>query len=345
MKQRADGRWVKVKKINGERINFYSKAKTEKAALKDIEKQMILYIEKTSRQKSFKEIAESWKDIHKDSVSYKTWQGYNTHYERAIAEFGDHPICEIEVSDVQTYINRLALQKYAFKTVKSALGVLSLIFDHAILVKEITRNPCDFTKIPKGLERKERELPSEEQIQKVIDGINCHFGEFAYLLLFTGLRRGEALALRAENIDFENKLIQIRQSVYFKSNRPEIKLPKTQAGARDVFLLDRLIPILKGKKGYIFGGDEPMTEQAFRRAWERYTKESGVIITPHQLRHAYATILHENGIEAKSAQLLLGHADYKTTLNIYTHISESKKQSDFDKLNSWSGVSQKTNKA
>ena len=54
MKQRADGRWLKVKTINGERINFYSKAKTEKAALKDIEKQMLLYIESKARKKSSK---------------------------------------------------------------------------------------------------------------------------------------------------------------------------------------------------------------------------------------------------------------------------------------------------
>ena len=333
MKQRADGRWLKVKTINGERINFYSKAKTEKAALKDIEKQMLLYIESKARKKSFSEIAEAWKEDHVKTVSYKTWQGYNAHYERALEEFGTHPLSEIEISDIQNYINRLAMQKYAFKTVKTALGVLSLIFDHGILLKEITQNPCVYAKIPKGLERNERELPNEDQIKKVIDGVNCHFGEFAYLLLFTGLRRGEALALRSENIDFENRLIHVRQSVFFKSNRPEIKLPKTQSGIRDVYLLDKLIPILKGKKGYIFGGDEPMTEQAFRRAWERYQKESGVTVTPHQLRHAFATILHEKGIDVKSAQILLGHSDYKTTLNIYTHISESKKKLDFDKLN------------
>lgn len=336
MKQRKDGRWVKVKKINGENKSFYSSAKTEKAALKDIERQMIEYSQELARTKSFREIAELWKEEHQAQISYKTWQGYNAHYNRALAEFHENKINEIEASDVQLFVNRLAKKGFAYKTVKSALDVVSMIFDFAILEKQITSNPCNFVKLPYGLPQKERELPSEEEIEKVKNGLNCHFGEFAYLILFTGIRRGEALALKAEDLDFEKRTIQIRKSLYFKNNKPEIKEPKTKAGIRDVYLLDRLIPILKEKKGFIFGGEKPMTEQAFRRAWERYTRESGVTITPHQLRHAYATILYENEISAKSAQKLLGHSDIKITLATYTHISEQRNKSDFEKLNNLS---------
>ena len=96
MKQRADGRWRKVKRINGKEITFYSKAKTEKAANKDIENQMLQYVENLTRQKSFKEIAEIWSEEHQDEVGYKTWQGYQAHYKRAITEFGDHKIAEIQ---------------------------------------------------------------------------------------------------------------------------------------------------------------------------------------------------------------------------------------------------------
>ena len=342
MKQRADGRWVKVKVINGKSISFYSKKKTEKAALKDIESQMLKYVEEKSKKMLFKDIAIDWKYEHMENLSYKTWQGYSAHYNRALKEFGELYISEIQTADIQLFITGLAKQKYAFKTVKHALNVISLIFDFAIMKKQLSQNPCDYVKIPQGLERKERELPSEEEIQKVINSTNCHFGTFAYLLLFTGLRRGEALALHSDNIDFEKNIININQSVYFKSNRPELKEPKTKAGYRQVYLIDRLKPLLEGKKGFIFGGDSPMTEQAFRRAWERYIKESGVNVTPHQLRHAYATMLYDSGIEAKSAQRLLGHSDIKITLQTYTHISESRQKNDFEKLNSWSIISQKS---
>ena len=340
MKQRADGRWVKVKVINGKSVSFYSKKKTEKAAVKDIESQMLQYVEQTSKKKLFKEIAEDWKYEHMEGLSYKTWQGYSAHYNRAVKEFGETNISDIQTADVQNFITRLAKQKYAFKTVKHALNVISLIFDFAIMKKQISQNPCAYVKIPQGLERNERQLPNQEQIQKVIKSVNCHFGTFAYLLLFTGLRRGEALALHSDNIDFEKQIIKVTQSVYFRSNRPELKEPKTKAGYRQVYLLDCLIPILENKKGFIFGGESPMTEQAFRRAWERYAKESGVTVTPHQLRHAYATMLYDSGIEAKSAQKLLGHSDIKITLQTYTHISEERQKDDFKKLNSWSQISQ-----
>ena len=333
MKQRSDGRWLKVRSINGKKINFYSTAKTEKAAIKDIENQMLLYIEKQNKAKKFKECAEQWRVEHEPEVSYKTWQGYKAHYNRAIQEFGEFDITEIATSDIQLYINKLSKKGYSYKTVKYALNIISMIFDSAIMNRAVKSNPCNYVKIANNLPRKERELPEDKEIEKVKQSLNCHFGDFAYLLLHTGIRRGEALALHVDDIDFENRIIHIRRSVYFKSNRPELKDPKTKAGTRDIYLLDPLIPILKKKKGYIFGENAPMSEQAFRRAWERYIKESNVKITPHQLRHAYATILYENGISEKSAQKLLGHADIKTTLAIYTHISEKRNQSDFQKLN------------
>ena len=77
----------------------------------------------------------------------------------------------------------------------------------------------------------------------------------------------------------------------------------------------------------------PMTEQAFKRAWEHYKKDSKVSITPHQLRHAFATILYEAEIDPKSAQKMMGHADYKTTIDIYTHLSSRKERIELEKLN------------
>ena len=75
-------------------------------------------------------------------------------------------------------------------------------------------------------------------------------------------------------------------------------------------------------------------DSAFRRQWYAYQKESGVTATPHQLRHAYATMLYEAGIDEKLAQELMGHADISTTKNIYTHIRLSRMEDAANKLNS-----------
>ncbi len=333
LKRRADGLYQKKVIIDGKAKFFYGKSQK-------IVQQKIDEFKKSSNKNAltFKEAAELWEEEHKEKIAYKTWMGYQAHYKRSVEYFSNTPIADIVPQDVNTYLKKTMISKgYAYKTVKTALNVISLIFDKAILEGILKTNPCECIKIPNHLPKTKRELPCDADLQKVKDSVNCHFGLFAYFLLYTGLRRGEALALTYEDIDFENKIIAVNKAVYFESNHPKLKSTKTEAGMRNVILLDCLADKLKkNEKGYIFNSNgNLMTEQAFRRAWERYTKESNLTITPHQLRHAYATILYDAEIDAKSAQQLLGHSDYKTTLEIYTHISDARKTSVADKLNSF----------
>ena len=79
---------------------------------------------------------------------------------------------------------------------------------------------------------------------------------------------------------------------------------------------------------------ELMRETQFQRQWELYCKATGLSITPHQLRHAYATILFNAGIDDKDAQELLGHANLSTTRDIYTHITQRRREKTAAILNS-----------
>ena len=106
-------------------------------------------------------------------------------------------------------------------------------------------------------------------------------GLFAFFLLYTGLRRGELLALKWEDIDFENHVINVRQAVTYGGNQPKIKTPKTQAGNRKVALLDVLEAELKktpvqSQKGYVFGGEKPLTASQMRVRWLDWCKEVGL---------------------------------------------------------------------
>lgn len=78
-------------------------------------------------------------------------------------------------------------------------------YDYGICYVEgyIDTSPCDLVKIPKGLKETKRELPEQDQINRVKNGLDCHFGLFAYFLLCTGLRRGEALAIEWKDIDLK----------------------------------------------------------------------------------------------------------------------------------------------
>ncbi len=76
-----------------------------------------------------------------------------------------------------------------------------------------------------------------------------------------------------------------------------------------------------------------MTNSRSRDLWESYCKESGVTATAHQWRHLYATVLFDAGIEAKDAQVLLGHAQFSTTMDIYTHVKDQRIAKVAKKLN------------
>ena len=115
---------------------------------------------------------------------------------------------------------------------------------------------------------------------------------------------------------------------------PQVKEPKSAAGIRTVPHMDKLLEKIKPGKGLVFPGPSGghIKEMEFKRLWYAYAKESGVSCSPHQIRHAYATMLFENDIEVKDAQQLLGHAYATTTQDIYTHIRQTRKEKLNQKL-------------
>ena len=189
-------------------------------------------------------------------------------------------------------------------------------------------------------------------------------GLFAYFLQFTGLRRGELLALRWEDIDFENHVINVSQAVSFPGNQPKVKTPKTQAGNRKVALLAILenelkkIPV-QSQKGYVFGGEKPLTASQIRVRWLEWCKSVGfvepvvkryraknnrvytktkwkLLVTPHQFRHEYASMLEDAGISEFDAKSQLGHSSIVVTKDVYTHLRERKSGKDVaEKLNEY----------
>ena len=331
MKKRADGRYCKQIKINGKTISFYGKT------IAEINKKIIEYNKKQTVGLTFEEVAEEWKNYHFETLEYNTLKQYKPALKQILENFGDSYIKEINSNHVDAFIKEIAQKGYAQKTVKTRLLVLNLIFKHAVIKQYIESNPCQYISIPKNLSSTKRELPSEEQIQKVKDNIDHPFGLFAYFILYSGLRRGEALALKYKDIDFNNKTISVNKSVFYIGNQPNIKSPKTEAGNRKVILLDCLADVLpKGKPNeLIFKNQhgEIIRNAHFNRLWQKYQKDAGITITPHQLRHAFATILFEAGIDVKDAQELLGHTTIQVTRDIYTHISKTRRIETAEKLN------------
>ncbi len=344
-KKRKDGYYEKVMtfEIHGEKIkkHFYykdefdlvSKVNAFKAVLEEKQK---VYFEK---------VADEWYESHCEEIESGTQLCYTPAYKRAVTAFKGKEIKDIAPLDIKRILDRMAKQHYSAQTVRVQRIVLNLIFKHAVLNEYIDINPVSAVSVPRNLPKAKRELPSDDEIETVMRSADASFGMFAYLILFTGCRRGEALALQWKDVDFERNVISINKSVNYSGmnqNTPILSPhPKSDAGIREVMMLDclknRLNNMAKDQpeEYFIFGGAEPLTKSALRKRWQKYQKETNTTFTPHQLRHAYATILYDAGIDEKIAQGLMGHSTIQLTRDIYTHVRMDRKEAATITLNKY----------
>lgn len=292
---------------------------------------------------TFEMVADEWAEAHENEVGYYTMNGYKAPVKNLKEEFGSELIKDITSMDIQRFINELGKKGFAKHTIALRKIVASLIFDYAILKDLIKINPVTVVKIPKNAVVNKRQLPDDKDIEKVKQSVDATFGLFAYLILYTGCRRGEALALTYEDIDFDNNTIDINKVVVFENGKPKIyNRAKSKDGIRTIPLLTPLKNVLSQKKtGYIFNDNSLLlTLSQFNMFWSRYKKEAHVNLSPHQLRHAFATICFDAGLAPKDASKILGHSKIELTLDIYTHIRESRTQETANKLNNFlSGIS------
>lgn len=355
MVKRKDGLWQEQIKLPGMKKPKYFYGKTQK----EVKKKMTQWQKEQESGHLFNAVADAWQVLHEKQVSYNGSVVYNASLNRAKDHFDQREISSIRPDEIDAYILYLAGRGYSKKTISNDRNMLNMIFNYAIINRMLSINPCSAVKLPAGLPKKERDIPSDEQLKKVVEGMGLDFGLFPIMLLYTGLRRGELLALKWSDIDPKNNVIHVTKSVYFVGESPQLKLPKTESGKRDVILLDALKNVISvnGKKGYIFGGESPMRKSEVRRKWIAWCREAGLAtkiertsgkskngqertqvdwkpdITPHQLRHAYATILFDAGVSVKDAQDLLGHSSIQVTMDIYTHIRKKRKEDTAEALN------------
>lgn len=331
--RRADGLYEKVVTVQGKRHHFYGK--TQKEAIQ----KAYNFTEDKAQGVTFGEMAdayyEEYLNEHPSSYRYIKW-----HYERLKKAFGDDRASRLTARDFTTFFATLSDKSY--KTVRACKSVAQCIYNFGIVNYELESNPVDHRRMPPALKRGRRDMPAPDIIERVKKNTDAPNALLFLMALYTGLRRGELLALQYQDIDYDKRLVKVSKSVYFASNEPIIKQPKTDAGKRTVVLLEPLVGLIPPgePEAYIFGGDRPWTARMIERRIDAYRKATGLDVTLHQLRHRFATILYEAGVDERMRMDLLGHANISTTKNIYTHIRTERKKRAADILNAYLKESQ-----
>jgi len=321
------GLWRQQVTVNGVRKVFSAKTK------KDLLMKIAVYQNnKQYHTPKFSLIAEQWEEWKQDKVSRGTWRCYNAPLQEIIQYFGDMEIGKISGNDVQKYLNSLEL---SYKSTMTRKGIISQIFDYAIVDLDMDlKNPCDRVRVDTRLPRGHRDALADEEIQAIRDTAPDEF-LLAPFIFYTGMRAGEALAVQFQDIDFKKKIIHVTKSIDHVGNRPIISSTKTVNSVRDVPLLQQLetlLPKKYRKTDYVLSGAEPLTKSALAKRWEKWEKQHGVKFDRHSIRHTYATMLFESGVDVKSAQKLLGHSNFQTTMDVYTHLSDQHLQEASSKL-------------
>ncbi len=301
---------------------------------------------------TFGEIAADWHYQVLEDMPDGTRASYEAHYNRAVSRFGELQIQDITAHAIDTHLKVLKAQGLSASTLNKQLVVYRSIFQWAIIHekygKQIQISPAVAVKLPKGLPKaKKREAPEDDVVRKIQENAaKAYFGLFPMFLLCTGMRRGEALAIRWCDIDQKGGTISVSHSVSLRGSRGVITAPKTESGIRTVPILPPLAPLLVRPQSekltdYVFHGENPalpMPKSAYDRKWHHYCKELGFMngdkhtLTAHVLRHGYATMLYEAGIDEKEAAQLMGHADEEMLRQVYTHLRNKKKASAAERL-------------
>ena len=218
--------------------------------------------------------------------------------------FGQMHMNAITTADVQRFYNQHA--QHARSTVRTMGILLHGIFESAIEDGLCVIDPTRSKRLTMTQRKKVREALPIEHAQDIIAGLPKLEPKdrlLVALLIFTGIRRGEALGLQWADIDFDRKLISIRRSVRFVGNKGYIGPTKSTAGVRLIPLNAQLEEVLAqvdhGGKYLLGNGEFPITEMTYKRGWERICRTINMYgATAHVLRHPYVKLKTKLFIQA-----------------------------------------------
>jgi len=294
------------------------------------------------------EWADLWITTYKSSVSYNTQRMYSLIVENYIKT----TIGYMKLKDVKTIHLQRIINENQKKTgiVKKFRLTINQIFEQAMLNDMIVKNPAKGISLPKSQLIKEKRALTTEEVEKINSlPLDMKTKCFVMLLMYTGMRKGEALALTKKDINKSEDEIIVNKSVIFKVNQSEIKTAtKTVAGMRKIPVLSVLKNMLYGyvdaiETEVLFATKEGKTlsDTAYRLMWSKFEKAMGTKeITAHIFRHNFATTLYNAGVDVKTAQEILGHKSIQVTMGIYTHLDKTKRHESIDKLDAHTSSSQ-----
>jgi integrase len=281
-------------------------------------------------------VADEWERDYRQTVTERTWRNMSPHKADIVAEYGDKQIETVTAQDINRDLLAAKARGLSRTVVNMRKVIWSGILNYAVASGYAPFNPALSVKLPKGLPHSKRSAPTEDMVQYIVDHRkDMQVGFIPFFLLCTGCRRNEALTRKKTDLDMEAWELTIPKS-------------KTEAGVRVVPIIEPLrewlyvwvkmhpgpwlFPRIPHRSDGSRKIDGPMSDSNWRTYWGQYCAAAGWVdadgkpeIGAHNLRHGTATLLFEAGVDAYTAQAILGHSQVSTTMQIYTELRQKQR--------------------
>ena len=349
--KRKNGTWRAQVTLNGQRLSYSTKSRTEvrawmKQTLEQIEQGLVF----ESAKLTYEEYLREWLISIENAVRVATFVQYERHVHKYIVPpIGRHKLKDLKPEHLQRLYNQMVKDGYGLRTVQLTHAVIHCSLVHALKLGLIPRNPDDATNPPRP-KPKEMQHFDENQVQLFLLAAKAkqdRYYALYHLAISTGMRQGELIGLKWSDLDWQTGSLKIqRQWTRKKGGGFEFTTPKTGAGNRSILLgssdLAALRELQQGQYGIMQkAGDRwkemdtlfastvgtPLDKYHLLKSFKKLLEYAGLPdIRFHDLRHTAASLMLNNGIPVMVVSRRLGHAKPSITLDVYGHLIPSKQK-------------------
>ena len=287
--------------------------------------------------------------------SHQTYRGYIDNHIKP--NIGSIPLNKVTTLDLQGLYRQLLQggrvdrieakhqpKGLSAKTVRNIHQVISSALNLAMEQKLIASNPAEGCALPKAEHQEMKTLTAEQLSSFLREAKESDVFELYYVELVTGLRRGELLGLKWEDIDFNQGILRVKRQIS-RINGDVVEAPlKTKNAYRTLPLAEDTIDVLKMQRKKANGSEwvfpspdgGPISPDSVLHKMHRVLKRAGLPeVRFHDLRHTFATLALQNGVDVKTVSGMLGHFSAGFTLDTYAHVTTTAQKAA---ANTMSGV-------
>ena len=354
VRQRSKGSWqicldIGRNPVTGKRLRHFENVRGRKAEAERRLRQLLLNVEQGTyvnlpRALTLADYLTEWLQSHAElHCRPRTAEGYRfivNHY--LIPTLGRMRLCELRPSHAAGYCSDAVRRGLSNRTVLHHFRLLHKALRDGVKLGLIAINPCDSVDPPKPVDKEMRFLCPEE-VDKFLSAARnapCPYYYLFYTLLFTGLRRSEALALTWGNLDLDLCVLTVTQTLHkLSGGKYVIQPPKTRKSRRQVTMTPSLALLLRdyreqvetqilllGKpltdSDFVFAHPDgtPLDPSTVTHVFGRVVHKAGLELRLHDLRHSYTSVMIAAGVNIKAISQSLGHANIGITLDTYAHL-------------------------